>query len=77
MWHRKNEPPELTPQERKEFRYFIDNLIYGMTQVRHKNWDKVNFYEHMIYTFKKLNMESEQREFQQILNKEKTNESNI
>ena len=48
-----------------------------MTQVRHKNWDKVNFYEHMIYTFKKLNMESEQREFQQILNKEKTNESNI
>ena len=73
MWYKKDDPPPLTPQEQKEFKYFIGNVIYGMNQKKNGVWSMGNFYEHIIHTFKKLKMTSEVIEYQRMLSKWNSN----
>ena len=67
MWNVRELGPPLSAKEEKEFSQFMKDLVYGINQKRNKVWNQGDFLQHLILTFRKLEMKEEVVEYERHL----------
>ena len=67
MWDAWKEAPPLSAKEEKEFNQFMKDLNYGINQKINKVWNQGDFIQHMLRTFKMLDMKEEVIEYERNL----------
>ena len=67
MWNVRDDGVPLSEKEQKEFSQFMKDLVYGINQKRNKVWNQGDFLQHLILTFRKLEMKEEVVEYERHL----------